>query len=216
MKIKRNVLAVCVALIAAAPFLTQRALGQRVETVNRAPLPGVENLTDMRVDDEAEATGIPRPDLVIKDMCFGDSKSSVSYVGVLIANVGTADAGPFELGYRYLNSEGAGSLGLDKVEGGLKVGEERWMQGTHICCGWAPQSLSYGAVGFEAIADPRYRTKGFAGFPPGEVKPVIPESNEGNNKMAAKKSEMRSCDSVDKKVDTRTPSKLEPVRPRKP
>ena len=191
------------------------AAAQRPEIINKATLPEIETVSSMRVDDPSRATGIPRADLVIKDMCFNDPKDSMSSVGVLIANIGTADAGPFMLGFEYVSSADTARFAVDHVEGGLKAGEEVWMIEAHICCGWAPRSLVYGSTSFVAIADPRYYSKSLAGLPAAEVKSVIPESNEANNKMSAKKSELRSCTAVTK-IDRPTPTKVQPVRPTRP
>ena len=214
MKLSIKILVITAAM-AAVVLVSQPVdvVGQLPARVNRTALPEVENLTGMREDNAPEATGIPRADLVIKDMCYEDPQESLSYIGVLIANIGTVDAGPFDLGIEYVGASGSSRLGLDKLDG-LKAGEERWMTEAHICCGWAPRSLVYASESFVAIADPRYWAKDMFGRS-GEVKPVIPESNESNNKMSGKKSELRSCSAVPK-ADRATPTKVQPLtRPTK-
>ena len=217
MKVTHKVLVIAAAFaIAYVGHFPVQAVAQRPMIQNKTALPEVEVISGMRADDATEATGIPRPDLAIKEMCMADNPGAATgSVGVLLANIGNADAGTFLLGFQYLDSEGGGRFAVDKIDG-LKAGEELWIMESHICCGWAPRSLVYAASGFLAIADPKYyKTSPIPGLS-GEVKSVIPESNEGNNSMSAKKSELRPCGMLDKKVEPVLPRKLEPARPRKP
>ena len=147
--------------------------------------------TDQR---PVQATGLPRADLMVKDMCLEDGKTAEhGYVGVLLANVGTADAGFFELGFEY-KEPGISTFATSPVKG-LRVGEEIWIREWHACCGWYPIDLIKAAEAFSAIADPKYHKKGNDGSPY-EVKPVVPETNEANNQMTVRKAGLKPCTTI--------------------
>jgi len=190
-------------------------MGQAVITREPVTLPEKEVYSGMSADDTAiEATGLPLPDLTVKDMCLDDRKTlAISRIGVLLANVGTADAGPFELGINYIDRNESSRFALDEI-GGLKAGEETWVFESPICCGWAPKSLVYASVRFIAIADPRYYTSGI-GVGQYEVKPKVAESNEKNNQMSTNKAELKPCMQINR-IDKPGPSGLEVIKPRIP
>lgn len=212
MKIKLTILCFCVIVLPAVSDL--RAQGQvRPEIVNKVSLPALEVAGSMRVDDAAQVTGLPRADLVVKEMCFDrQAPNGFNSVNVLIANSGTVDAGPFEFGFEYINDDGTSRLAREKITG-LKVGEQRWVENFHVCCGLAPTMFLVDlASRYQAIADPKYFKRGTLPTEGTWVKPVIPESNEANNKMSANKSDLGPC-SVTKR-DRPSPFRIEPIKPR--
>jgi len=173
-------------------------------------------ITQMSVDaDPTEAAGIPRADLIIKDMCFDAAKGNgIDSVNVQIANIGTVDAGPFELGFEYIGTESS-TFAHDEIAGGLRAGEETWVQEFHFCCGWAPMALIPASIRFTAIADPKYYMR--SEFDPNplnriEVKSKVPEMKESNNRMTVNKADLRPCTTVTK-IDRPAPAGLKTIKP---
>lgn len=190
--------------------------------MQRPALPVEETMVKMSVDTAvAEATGIPRPDLAVTKMCIERSKENSAYdsVKVLVANVGSIDAGEFEMGFIYTTSV-SDRFVADKING-LKAGEERWLDYFHICCGLAPSVFLVNASNsFTAIADAKYYRKSSLpgdAFGSVEVKSKILESNEKNNELKANKSELKDCTEF-KIVDKPVSPNLQKIKPviRKP
>lgn len=184
---------------------------QRPAILNKAALPDVQTVSRMQTDDVTQATGLPRADIAIQDMCFQENKGGLNSVNVLLANIGTVDAGPFQLGFNYISADGSSRFALDKISG-LKAGEQQWVYNFHVCCGFVPSMILVDwAARYEAIADPKYYKQGDLPYTGSWVKGVVPESNEGNNKMSRSKRELRSCSTI-KSVTTPVPA-IKPIRP---
>lgn len=200
----------CLCSVAEAQVLTVR---------DRPLLPEVEVISDMR-GDELTASGIPQPDLVVKELCFDPGKSGgQSTLRVSFANVGPVDAPKFTLGFIYHQPGGVERFVLEDVAG-LKSGEQKIaVMGHGTGRGLMPGSwLPDIADRFTAIMDPRYFRKELV---PGEgqngrvqIKSVIPESNESNNSLSAAKSAIRECGSIaPQRVPQVTPVVKPPARP---
>jgi hypothetical protein len=193
-------------------FAVEQGFAQRPVIVNKAILPEVQTVADIRVDDDVtRPASVPRADLVVQEMCFEQNKGGLNAVNVLLANVGTVDAGPFELGFRYIASADSSRFALDRIEG-LKVGEQLWVKQFHSCCGLAASMLLVDwATKYEAIADAKYYKPGSLPYTGTWVSAVIPESNESNNKLLRNKSDLRPCSTL---KNITTPMKqVRPVRP---
>ena len=200
--------------------LSPAAFGQVIpKTVTlRVPVLPVEvDVSKMSVDTAvAQATGIPRPDLAVTKMCIERDKENSAYdsVKVLVANLGSVDAGEFAMGFVYKTSESE-RLVIDSISG-LKAGEEKWLGYFHICCGLAPSVFLVNASNsFTAIADAKYYQRNpLSGnpFDSVEVKAKIPESNEKNNEMMVSKSEIKNCTEL-KIVDKPVTPNLQKIKP---
>ena len=192
---------------------TVNIIGQAQVDRAKVTLPEKDLFSKMSVDEGiGEAPGLPRADLVIKDMCFENGAiAGYEYVGILLANIGTVDAGPFELGIDYVKN-GSSTFAKDSITG-LRAGEETWLKEWHYCCGWSPVSLVASADRFSAIADPKYYKKDPNHFYNSiEVKGTIPEMNERNNQMAVNKSDLKPCTKVTK-VDRPAPAGVKTIKP---
>lgn len=186
--------------------------------IQKPALPVDEIVNKMSADETtlAEATGIPRPDLAVTKMCIERDKENSAFdsVKVLLANVGSVDAGEFAMGFIYTSSV-SDRFVADKISG-LKAGEEKWLDYFHICCGLAPSVFLVNASNsFTAIADAKYYQKspipGDA-FGNVEIKAKILESNEKNNQLTVSKSEIKDCSEM-KIIDKPVSPNLQKIKP---
>lgn len=167
---------------------------------------------EVRVDETpARATGLPLPDLIVKDACM-DNYNQNHAVRFLVANVGNQDAQPFEVGVGFAYPDGAGwwqikTLGADDThrEGSaLKAGEEKWVE-YYTAMTWTRVYDPNEASRFNVYVDPSYERcvlgpgDNEPGFGMGctghyeTAKSKIAESNKKNNIAAFVKTEMKSC-----------------------
>ena len=172
-------------------------------------------LKNVRVDESSGvATGV-LPDLTIKDMCLDvDPTRSSEYLRVLLANIGTRSADPFELGIKFIDSsDDTGYWYVDNLIG-LNAGEEKWLSYSPRCCGVAPtHRVVKESVKFQAIADPTY-LRAYGGIAPlaYPVKSRITELNEGNNALTFSRAEIRNCKNVGRPAIPKIQT-IKPVRP---
>src|SRR5947209_10658407 len=171
-------------------------------------------LKNVRVDESSGVgTGV-LPDLTIKDMCLEvDLTTSAESLRVLLANIGTRSADPFELGIKFIDSsDDTGYWYVDNLIG-LNAGEEKWLSYSPRCCGVAPtHRVVKESVKFQAIADPTY-LKAYGGYvPPYPVKSRITELNEGNNSLTFSRAEIKSC----KNIGRPTTPKIQTIKPVRP
>lgn len=189
---------------------------QTPQVQQRTGIPAVPTVRNMQADDGAVAvTGLLLPDLTVKGMCLvTDTKGWIS-VRIRLANIGSSDAGPFELGIKYIRGDYE-RLAVEKIDG-LKAGEEKSPEYSHLCCGWSPaESMVETATALQAIADPKY-TKTDSRYPGSwwDVKPVIRESNKKNNALTVSKAEIKSCGLPFQRSDRPgLPQPQVPVKPR--
>ena len=181
--------------------------------ITKITLQSKDLLSRMSVDQSpVQDTRMPRADLTVKDMCIEDGKlADHEYIGVLLANVGAADAGPFELGFEYREA-GTPAFASSPING-LRAGEQSWIRVWHECCQFVSISLIGISDGFSAIADPRYYKKSANDSTSTyEVKPVIPESNEANNRMTVNKADLKPCAKVTR-IDRPAPAGVKTIKP---
>ncbi len=225
MKIK-FILLPSVLILASTAFLIfthqERVFGQASQAqVERRKVPNRGALSQMRADDTTVAKVMPRPDLTIKKMCIVhepiEGTSGWDWLHVLVANIGSSDAGLFEVGIIYTDKNGSEIRDIASTTR-LKAGEEQWIRTSPICCGWAPiNPLVTISVKFQAIADPKYYAWNGNGSEYDEknyswVMPRILESNEKNNELTINRAELKICDTVGTQHPTQPPL----VRPKKP
>jgi hypothetical protein len=182
-----------------APVFAQRPTVQ-VQTVQvQTPvLSEKDALKNVRVEESAGVAAGILPDLTVKEMCLEvDREMPAERLRVLVANIGNKDADPFELGLKFVYASDSmdGRWYVDKLAG-LKVGEEKWLSYSPMCCGFVPTEFVVNhTVTFQAIADPSYYDSSGPYDPrPIEVKSKITESNKRNNTLTINKAEMRRCD----------------------
>jgi hypothetical protein len=183
------------------------------------------DLKNFRLEEPAETkTGI-LPDLTINDMCLSIDPSAphrvLTVLHVLVANIGTRDSDPFELGLKLMyfmdcNPGEAYEWGICPASGlipkvgyffahslpGFETGEAKWFEYNPTCC--------YGVhlVGltsrFQVIADPGYdNSAGVA------IRSKIIEANKKNNTLTIDRTEMRRCDA---KIIEKEPPRI-PIKP---
>lgn len=201
----------CAALLAPALFaqrqVTQTQIAQ--PQVKQTKLPEKPDVTRVTPDTRAsEATNLPRPDLVVKEMCIetpAPTAPNFQVLRVRIANVGVADAGAFAFAVEFKNGMGSVRTEVDEIAG-LKVGEEQWLGFSPLCCGWAASEfLVNTAVEFRGVVDATYYKRD--PFDPDnpfksiEVKSRVAESNERNNELVVAKSAVGRCGAAVRHVD---------------
>jgi len=183
-------------------------------------------LVDDRLIPNPKAGMVAMPDLTIKTMCIEyhrkEGYSDWESLKVLLANIGSLDAGFFELGIVFTFSftdPTSGDFAIDQVYG-LKAGEERWLDETWSSGGWGyTVDAVKGSVKFQVIADPKYckwNGSAFGGAQPcSTIMPRILESNAKNNELTLNKSELKHCPLPQNNRSNNYP-KMPPVGPKKP
>lgn len=128
------------------------------------------------------------PDLIVKDMAINQQFGGV---GVLIANRGLADAGPFEVLIEcYVDGQTHTYTGFDllaglKLENGLPKGGEKWIV---LNAYYAPKATS-----FRAVVDPTYSYNAptIQGLKVAVKESQVNESNEDNNELTRQRAELK-------------------------
>jgi hypothetical protein len=187
----RGTLAVLAATLMCCATDSQAQVRIARPAVNQRALTEERLVSRMTVDETAaEATGLSRADLTIKEMCIAkDSTGAETELRALIANEGSANAPSFPVGINYRWADGSERMAIDTTNA-LAAGQTRWVTFQHWCCGWSPAPMVPSASGFEVIADPKYYRRNPldpSPFHSYEVRPVVPESNERNNAMTVNK-----------------------------
>jgi len=183
------------------------------------------DLKNFRLDEPTETKAGILPDLTVEDMCLSIDPSAptqgLTVLHVLVANIGTRDSDPFELGIKLMyfldcNPGQAYEWGICPASGlmpkvgyfyidrlpGFEVGEAKWFEynptwyyGVHLV-GFASR--------FQVIADPGYDNSGGVA-----IKSKIIEANKKNNTLTIDRTAMRRCDA---KTIEKEPPRI-PVKP---
>jgi hypothetical protein len=222
MKIKILVFSLVWAVSTLFPVLMRvSAQDPRVQSqtaqVHKPVLSEKDALKNVRFDESPEVAAGILPDLTIKEMCLASGPAVPSEtLRVLIANIGSRDADPFELGIKFvIYSEDSGFWHVAKLAG-LKAGEEKWLEYRPMSgSGFTLAFVVERTVKFQVIADPSYiQGSGPLGIYLYEVKSKIAESNKRNNTLTIGRTEMRSCDS--KNITRPAIPKIQTIKPVRP
>jgi hypothetical protein len=181
-------------------------------------LPEKSGLRDFSVDEAPKMVAAVLPDLTIKDVClsFDSVVPTAEAIRVLVANIGSGDAGPFELGLNFNPTVDGGRLMTDPLDG-FKAGEQRWLEYSPMCCGFVPTVHVINTTEvFKLIADPSYY-QSYGPYDPRyyKVDSKITESTKANNTLTISKTEMKRCDAKTSLPRPALP-KIEVIKPVRP
>lgn len=191
---RASVIHMVVALqLIAIPVYGQATAVRIAPRAEKTVLPKEVTVKNIDIGPPSAVSGLPLPDLTIKD-AYLDEYGGFPFVNFLIANIGTADAGPFEVAIQFnYKAGGDGRRDLTRIDT-LKAGESVWIGESPICCGWSPTEVVVkNTEQFVVIADAKYTklsdpTNPLSSY---EVPSRITESNKGNNKYVINKADMR-------------------------
>jgi hypothetical protein len=181
-------------------------------------LPQKSELKDFSADEAPRMAAAILPDLTIKEVCLGFDTilPTAEAIRVLVANIGSGDAGPFDLGINFDEKFDGGRWMITPLDG-FKAGEQRWLEYSPMCCGFVPTEFVINTTeDFKLIADPAYY-KSYGPYDPRfyKVKAKITESTKGNNTLTISKTEMRRCDAKNPLTRPAIP-KIQVVKPVRP